>query len=181
AAKYNVNDNSFSSQLLKIKAKNPDVIFIPGNYEESARIIKEARSLGIKTQFLGDDLWQNNSFISIGGASVEGVVFPTFFDEKKPLTDESKKFITEYTKTYNQSPTFFAANAYDAYLMVINAIKNANSTDPTSIKNALAKTTDMKGATGYITIDINRDSIKDVPLLTVNNGAFVSKDTVKSK
>ena len=78
-ADYNTGDQDFTAQLTNIKQFEPDVIFAPGNYTESALIIKQARALGMKAQFVGGDTWDVNSFLEVGGASVEGATFSTFF------------------------------------------------------------------------------------------------------
>lgn len=44
---YNTGDQDFTAQLTNVKNKNPDVIFAPGNYGESALLIRQARDLGI--------------------------------------------------------------------------------------------------------------------------------------
>ena len=58
---YNTNDQDFTAQLTTVKSMNPDVIFAPGNYTESALIIKQARELGITAPFLGGDTWETPS------------------------------------------------------------------------------------------------------------------------
>jgi branched-chain amino acid transport system substrate-binding protein len=85
-ANYNTGDQDFSAQLTNIKKLNPDVIFAPGNYTESALIIKQARQLGIKTPFLGGDTWETPEFIDVGKESVEGAVFSTFFASEVAIT-----------------------------------------------------------------------------------------------
>ena len=42
---YNTGDQDFSAQLTQVKSLNPDVIFAPGNYTESALVMKQAREL----------------------------------------------------------------------------------------------------------------------------------------
>lgn len=54
-ADYNTGDQDFTAQLTNIKQFEPDVIFAPGNYTESALVIKQARALGIKAHFIGGD------------------------------------------------------------------------------------------------------------------------------
>ena len=64
-ANYNTGDQDFSAQLTNVKAQNPDVIFAPGNFTESALIISQARKLGITCPFIGGDTWETrNSWIS---------------------------------------------------------------------------------------------------------------------
>jgi len=66
-ADYNTGDQDFTAQLTNIKQFEPDVIFAPGNYTESALIIKQARALGMKAQFIGGDTWDVTSFLEVGG------------------------------------------------------------------------------------------------------------------
>ena len=76
---YNTNDQDFTAQLTTVKSMKPDVIFAPGNYTESALIIKQARELGITAPFLGGDTWETPEFIDVGKQAVEGAVFSTIF------------------------------------------------------------------------------------------------------
>ena len=99
-ANYNTGDQDFTAQLTNIKAQNPDVIFAPGNFTESALLIKQARQLGIKTPFIGGDTYETPEFAEIGGDAVEGVVFSTFFATERPITAESTKFLDAYKAKY---------------------------------------------------------------------------------
>jgi branched-chain amino acid transport system substrate-binding protein len=180
-ANYNTGDQDFSAQLENIKAKNPEVIFAPGNFTESALLIKQARQLGITTPFIGGDTWETPEFISIGKDAVEGSVFSTFFTSEKPITEESKKFLDAYRKKYNHEPAAVAALGYDAYIMILDAIKRADSTDSVKIKNAINSTKDFQGAAGVITLDENRNAVKNAIIKVVKDGKFVYKDTIEPK
>lgn len=69
-------DQDFKSTLTKIKAINPDVVFIPAYYEEVGKIIRQAREIGIKSQLIGTDGWDDPKLIEIAGLSaVEGTFF----------------------------------------------------------------------------------------------------------
>lgn len=180
-ANYNTGDQDFSAQLENIKAKNPEVIFAPGNFTESALLIKQARQLGITTPFIGGDTWETPEFISIGKDAVEGSVFSTFFTSEKPITEESKKFLDAYRKKYNHEPAAVAALGYDAYIMILDAIKRADSTDSVKIKDAINSTKDFQGAAGVITLDENRNAVKNAIIKVVKDGKFVYKDTIEPK
>lgn len=178
-ANYNTGDQDFSAQLTTIKEKNPDVIFAPGNFTESALIIKQARQLGIKTPFIGGDTWETPEFITIGGSAVEGAVFSTFFTSEKPITKESEKFLTEYRKEYNKEPAAVTALGYDAYILILDAIKRANSTEPEKIRDAIAQTKGFEGAAGIITLDENGDAVKNAVIKVVKDGKFTYLDTIE--
>ena len=178
-ANYNTGDTDFSAQLTNIKALNPDVIFAPGNFTESAALIKQARELGITAPIIGGDTWETQEFIDIGGKAVEGAIFSTFFDAAKPATSETEKFIAEFKKAFpDKEPAGVSALGYDAYLLIIDAIKRANSADPEKIKEAINQTKDFMGASGIVTLDENRNAIKSAVIKQVKNGKFEYLDTV---
>ncbi|MBE6830081.1 ABC transporter substrate-binding protein [Clostridium sp. KNHs216] len=177
---YNTNDQEFGAQLSTVKAANPDVIFAPGNFTESALVMKQARQLGITAPFLGGDTWDIDEFTSVGGTDVEGATISTFFDDSAPVTEEGKKFVEAYKKEYpDKNMAAVSALGYDAYLVIIKAIEAANSSDSTAIRDALAKTKDVEGATGKLTFNEDGDPDKDSAIIKeVKNGKFTYKDTV---
>lgn len=179
---YNTGDTDFSAQLTNIKAKNPDVIFAPGNFTESAALTKQARELGITIPIIGGDTWETQEFIDIGGAAVEGSIFSTFFDAAKPATKETEKFLAEFKKAFpDKEPAGVSALGYDAYLLIVDAIKRANSSDPEKIKDAINQTKNFMGASGIVTLDENRNAIKSAVIKQVKGGKFVYLDTVNPK
>ncbi|WP_434510200.1 ABC transporter substrate-binding protein [Desulfitobacterium sp. AusDCA] len=179
---YNTGDQDFTAQLTNIKATNPDVIFAPGNFTESALIMKQARQLGITVPIIGGDTWEVNEFLQIGGSAVEGAIFSTFFTTEKPMTKESEKFLAEYAKRNpGKEPAAATALAYDSYIVIRDAIEKAGSADPAKIRDQLAKTKDFQGAAGVITLDENRNAVKDAVIKEVKNGKFVFLDMVGAK
>ncbi|SFN90959.1 amino acid/amide ABC transporter substrate-binding protein, HAAT family (TC 3.A.1.4.-) [Formivibrio citricus] len=178
-ADYNTGDQDFSAQLTNLKQFEPDVIFAPGNYTESALIIKQARALGIKAQFIGGDTWDESSFLTVGGSAVEGAVFSTFFANDKPINKTSEAFLKAYREEFKKEPAAGSALGYDAYLVILDAIKRANSAEPQKIRDALAKTKGFEGSAGEITINAERNADKAAVFKTVKDGKFVFLTTVK--
>lgn len=176
---YNTGDQDFTAQLTNIKGKNPDVIFAPGNFTESALLIKQARQLGIKAPIIGGDTWETPEFIDIGKTSVEGAVFSTFFTSEKPITKESEKFLTEYRKEFkDKEPAAVTALGYDAYILIRDAIEKVGSADSVKVRDQLAKTKDFQGAAGVITLDADRNAVKNAVIKEVKNGKFTFLDIV---
>lgn len=180
-ANYNTGDQDFSAQLTNIKAKKPDVIFAPGNFTESALVISQARKLGITCPIIGGDTWETQEFLDIGKEAVEGAVFSTFFATEKPITSESQKFLDEYRKANKKEPAAVTALGYDAYILILDAIKRANSTDSVKIREELAKTKDFPGAAGIITLDAERNAVKNAVIKQVKDGKFTYLDTIETK
>lgn len=181
-ANYQTGDKDFTAILTNIKALNPDAVFAPGNFTESALLVKQARQLGIEAQFMGGDTWETQEFIDVGGKDVEGVALSTAFDREKASTEEAKKFLDAYTKEYNGEPSALTAMAYDAYLIAVSGIEKAGTaTDTVKIRDAIAATKDLECVTGMTTLDENGDPIKGVVIKTVKDGKFTFKDYVEAK
>ncbi len=177
---YNTGDTDFSGILTNIKAKNPDVIFAPGNFTESAQVVKQGKKLGITAPFIGGDTWETDEFIKVGGADVEGCVFSTFlFDENAPLNDEASKFIAEYKKAYpDKAIAAVTALGYDSYIFTLDAIARAGSTDPKAVQKAMAETKGFEGITGTFDITADGDADKDIAAIKeVKDGQFIFKET----
>ncbi|MFA7642615.1 MAG: ABC transporter substrate-binding protein [Sphaerochaetaceae bacterium] len=180
---FQTNTTDFKSILTNIKAANPDVIFAPSSIATAPLIIKQARELGITAKIMAGDTWENSSIIENAGASAEGVVLSTFFDDADPATEEAAKFITGF-KSYlveNKQPDIIpavSALGYDAYLVALEAIKAANSTKGPAIRDALVDVS-VEGVTGKIVFDENGDADKDLAFIkVVKDGQFKFLKTV---
>ncbi|MHC1692518.1 MAG: ABC transporter substrate-binding protein [Sphaerochaetaceae bacterium] len=183
---FQTNTTDFKSILTNIKAANPDVIFAPSSIATAPLIIKQARELGITAKIMAGDTWENSSIIENAGASAEGVVLSTFFDDADPATAEAAKFIKGF-KTYlveNKQPEIIpavSALGYDAYLVALKAIETAKSTNGAAIRDALVKV-EVEGVTGRIVFDVNGDADKNMAFIKViQNGQFKFLKTVTIK
>lgn len=175
---YLAKDTDFKATLTKIKAQNPDVVFVPGYYQEVGMIIKQARELGLTVPFLGGDGWDSAKLPEIGGAQA---LNNTFFSNHYSPDDNSpavQTFVAAYKKEYNQTPDAFAALSYDATMMVIEAMKRVNSADPVKIKDELAKTKDYQAVSGLISFDAKHDPIKSAVIIEMKDGNKTFKEKV---
>ena len=73
------------------------------------------------------------------------------------------------------------ALGYDAYILILDAIKRANSTDSVKVRDQIASTKDFAGAAGMITIDKDGNAVKDAVIKQIKGGKFVFMDIIKSK
>lgn len=175
-------DKDFSAQITNIKAKKPDVIFFSGYYTEGALIMKEARKQGLKANMFGGDGLFSPKLIELGGDAVEGTMAALGFspEQASPVT---AKFVEAYKAKFNGAePGLFDAQGYDGVMMLVDAMKRANSADPKVFKTALAQTKNYEGVSGTITIRDNREPIKTpLALLAVKGGKFALKAKVPVK
>ena len=169
---YQTGDQDFTAQLTDAISKNPDVIFSSGYYGEAALLARQARELGYEGVLLGGDAWDAPELIEIGGDAAEGLVFSTHYDPEGATTPTSKKFVDLYEAKYERAPNAFAALGYDAYMLLVDAIERAGSTDGDAIRDAIAETEKFEGVTGWITINDEHDAVKSAVVKTVDGGEF---------
>jgi branched-chain amino acid transport system substrate-binding protein len=172
-------DTDFRAQLTKIKATNPQAIFVSGYYTEAGLIAKQARQLGLAVPLLGGDGWDSEKTVEIGGDAVNGCYFSNHYspEENRP---EVKKFVGDYKAKYGgKTPDAMAILAYDAMRIMADAINRAGSTSGDKIRDALASTKDFAGASGITTIDKDHNATKSIVILKIDGGQFRYAGTVK--
>lgn len=170
---YLQKDTDFKATLTKIKAQNPDMIYIPGYYQEVGMIIKQAREMGIEVPMTGGDTWDSAKLPEIAGKdSLNNTYFSSLYSPDDDST-LNKDFVAAYQKAYNEKPDVFAALAYDSALLVINAIKTANGTDTVKIKDAMAATKDFSGVSGNVTFNAQHNPVKSAVIIQYKDGVQV--------
>ena len=181
---YQKGDQDFTAQLTEIISKNPDVLYIPANFAEGAIVMRQARELGAKFKILGGDAMDNPEIVKIGGKSVEGFSFTTFAyaPEMPKMNPTQKKFTANWRKAYtDKDPNALAACGYDAYMLILDAIKRAKSTEPVKIAAALAATRNFPGVTGITTITATNDAEKSIGIMQIKNGKRIFLTVVNPK
>ena len=171
---YATGDTDFKSQLTKLKAAGPDLLFLSGYYPEGSKIAQQARELGMDVQMLGSDGYASDELPKLGGAAVEGMLVSTFFDYSND-DPAVQKFVEAY-KAANDgaNPDWFAANSYDVIMLAAQAAKNAGKNDRTAINDALGTIGTYQGISGPITFDENGDVVKPLTIVVVQDGALTT-------
>ncbi|MBN7773995.1 ABC transporter substrate-binding protein [Clostridium aminobutyricum] len=162
----------FSTIVTKIKGKQPDAIFIGGVANDAALVIQQAKKLGVTSQFIGVDSLYSDALIQLGGSAVEDVKLVGFF-HPGGTNEQANDFLAAYENAYNKKPDTYAAYAYDATSVLIEAIKQ-NGADREDIKKYLSTLQNFKGATGTISFDENGDVLTEPQKLIVSEGQFLT-------
>ncbi len=170
--KYGDGDKDFRAQLTAIKAADVDAIFVPGYYTEAALISKQARELSLTMPLLGIDGWESSQLIALAGAAVEGAYLSTHYSAENRAPGVLA-FNERFRARWGEDSNALSALAYDAAMVLIDALKRAGTTDGPKLRAALAVTKNFAGATGRITFDAQRNPTKSAVVLTVKNGRFV--------
>lgn len=167
---YQAKDTDFKAVLTKIKNTNPDVLFVPGYYEEVGLIVRQARDMGLNVPILGGDGYESPKLAEIAGKDALNDVYYSTHYSSKDTSPEVEKFREAFTKKYGKEPDAFSALGYDMANFLVDALKRADSTDSTKLKNALAATKNFKGVTGTFSMDKNHNPVKSVTIIQMKNG-----------
>lgn len=163
-------DVDFKAALTKLKASNPEAIYIPGYYEEVSKIIKQAREMGINCPLIGSDGWESPKLAEIAGKdALKNCYYISAFnakDEDKSVQD----FIKKFKEKYQKDPDIFAMQGYNAGLILADAMKRAGTTDGTKLAKAIAETKDLSVASGKLTFDANHNPVMPALVIGIENG-----------
>jgi len=148
---YNRGDTDFHTLFNKIKATQPDLLIVSGLIGETVPLVQQAREVGITQPILGPTSFNIPDIYTGGKEAAEGIIAGSawFSGSTGP---KSQVFVAAYKKKYNIEPDQFATQAYTGAYLLATAIRNANSTDPKAIRDALAQLKDIDSALGNFSL-----------------------------
>ncbi len=163
-------EKDFRPYLTRIKEGDPDLIFAAGYYNEAGSIVRQAKELSVKSKIMGEEGFDSPKFLEIAGPAAEGVIIATNLDrdDPRPLV---QNYLKNYRKAYNEDADMVGASSYDAFMILVNAMKKAG-TAPKAIQKALLETKDYNGLTGKISRFVQGEVVKPVQIQVVKGGKF---------
>jgi len=120
-------DVDFKAQLTKIKASNPDAIVLSALIAEGGPIMVAARQLGINVPFIGGNGMNSVRIFDLAKEKSDGLWVGSPWSIENQ-TAENTRFIAAYKAKYNAAPDQFAAQAYDAFYIVTQALGKVSLT-----------------------------------------------------
>jgi branched-chain amino acid transport system substrate-binding protein len=175
---YSKGDTDFRAQLTAIKQRKPEAVFVPGYYTDVGIIARQAREIGLKVPLLGGDGWDSDKLYELGGSALEGSYFSNHYSPDNP-DPVLQQFLAKYKQAYGAVPDSVGVLAYDAARVAIEAMKRAPDLSGPALRDAIAATKDFPGVSGRITLDANRDAVKEAVVLKVAGGKAEFVTTVK--
>jgi branched-chain amino acid transport system substrate-binding protein len=132
-------------QMQKIRAANPDAMFMAGVLTaENILILRAYRQFGLKFPIHSSYNLSVPVYMSVAKGLINGVTFVDAYDPDKP---EVKEFVAAYKKATGKEPFNLHGYGYDGIMLVAEAIKKAGSTDKEKIREAM-QTVKYKGVMG---------------------------------
>lgn len=149
-----------------------DAVFIPDNIKTMGQISAMLSFNGVKgVRLLGTNLWNVPGISKRAGHFTNNLLFVDSFFAQDPAYANSS-FIRDYKNIFNEEPGIFEIQGYDAALLLRQLIAQGN-TNRDSLSSALTKVKDFPGAVGYLSMTEEKEIMRPVVALTLDNSGQV--------
>ena len=170
----------FSPVLSRIKEQDPDLFYVNASYNDCAQIFMQAKALNMDCQLVGPGMLLTEEFLDVVGNKIDGTIVmssvPAFLPsvlESGELDAASKNFVDSYTAEYNEVPDGFAASAFDAVNIVLDAVAKVG-TDTPALREELKTLRDYPGVSGYnMSFNEQKEMVKGIYLFEIQDGQVV--------
>ena len=153
--------SNFDPIITPIKAKNPDLVYFGGIYDQGAPFFKQAREKGVKSKFLGPDGLDSSDLVKIAGKAVVGIYYTT---AAAPSTSpQAKQFGDDFKKKFGKNPEPYASESYVATAIALKALESTVTGGKVPTRAAVAtaiRKVKYTGMTGAIEFDDKGDPKK---------------------
>ncbi len=161
----------YSNVVQNINQSNAEAAIYCGYHLEASKIITQMREMNMNTIFISGDAVKDNAFIVAAGNNAEGV----YASAPKDLSNNVmyQLAVEEHVQAYGEDPGPFFPQAYAATMALLNAIKNAGSTNQEAVSEAL-RSNFVETPLGRIRFDEKGDAIGvGFSMYKVINGVFI--------
>jgi branched-chain amino acid transport system substrate-binding protein len=170
---YAQEETSFKPYLARIKSESPDAVYLISYYKDAALALKQAKEIGLNTQFFGATAVESPELIKLAGQAADGLIYPTIvdFDPTNP-NDNQRTFIERFRAAFKTDPDWASSHAHDALLVIADAMR-AGARSGDQIRQEIDRRREFSGVTGRIIFNEKGDVIeKPVAIKIVENGKF---------
>ena len=168
----------FNAQLSNIYAQQPDVLWLPNQASEIPLQIQQAHSMGITSTMMGPDSWDVTTVPETAGAeALEGSYYISCFsaESDNPVAQE---WVAAFEEVNGYTPAAHATLAYEALMIVINALENLDTFSEEALRDNIAAT-NLDLPSGTVTFDENNNPNKAAVIMTYENGVGKYVTTVQ--
>ena len=158
---------SFPRMIEEIKEMGPQGIYLVAYVDVMTELLKQLRASGCEAMLMGsgsviDQLASN--------PAAEQFVYaqPTF----DPSSEQPavRSFVEAFRAKYNKEPDIFAAHGYDAFNLVVQAMRDTGFAFPDEVRRGLHGLGDYEGAAGRTTFDERGDVVRYPTIFVVVDG-----------
>ncbi len=178
---YDKKATDLTALVTKLKAKNVEAVVNWSIVPAQSIVAKNMKQIGLNVPLFQSHGFGNIKYVKAAGAAAEGIIFPAgrlLVADVLPDSNPQKKVLLKYKKDYEsrykEAVSTFGGHAYDAFMILVRAIKEAGL-DKEKVRDAIEN---MKGFVGtggifnFSPTDHNGLDMDSFAMLTVKNGKF---------
>lgn len=165
-------ETDFRGVVTRIRRYKPSLIMCLGYQMECGRLLRQTREAGERgSPFVGVTPVNNREFFEAAGESAEGAAVSYIG------VDPDNPAAREFMSVYGRAPNVFSANAYDAVLLLHQALMSCGCRDePACLKKGLFAIKEFRGMSGDKGFDDEFGDMDDhYVILVARNGVFVEE------
>lgn len=151
-----------------------DAVFLPGRSSQIGLLTAQLLFYDVKVGFLGNSTWNTPDLLRNADRTIEGDIFVDgfFADSPDPTVHD---FVVRYRLRHQADPTSFAANAYDATRLVLEAVTRG-ATSGRAIRDQLTRSPDLPALSGPAAFGPNGTLDRKLFVIEIKKGKFVQVD-----
>lgn len=161
----------------QVRGVNPEVVFIPTQAADGARVALALRNARVTGQIMATDGWRSESVFAVGAEAVTGAIVTDAFAPTAPRP-ATEAFVQVFRERFRAEPGTFAALGFDAARWVLSVATRVPSLESKPLRDAMAGSQFDDGATGQLTFDARRVLTRPVQLLRIERDRFTFVDSV---
>ena len=169
---FQTGETDFSARFTRIKAADPDAVFISSTVADVSRILVQGRESGIPFDIpFIVNLSLSRDLVEAAGAAAEGTICFSSWDSMADAPG-NREFVRNYSARHEAAPGIWAAQCYAAVHILAKGVEDARSTDPKAIAAALAAIRGLDTILGSFSFNTAGDAVYDPVVLIVEDGEF---------
>jgi branched-chain amino acid transport system substrate-binding protein len=181
AETYDRSATDLTAVLTKLKGRNVEAVVNWSIVPAQSIIPKNMKQLGMDVPLFQSHGFGNIKYVEAAGEAAEGIIFPCGrllvadgLPKNHPQKDVLVKYKEDYESRYNEDASTFGGHAYDAMIILVEALKGGNF-DREKVRDAIEGIKDLPGTGGVFSFsadDHNGLGMDSFEMLTVKGGKF---------
>lgn len=164
--------SDFTPMISNAKATNPEAYFPVAYYQDSANILRQAENLDFNVQMILSSSTLKQELIDLAGDVVEGAFLMNAYSPDVQ-NEEFVRVIGEYKEITGKEGDAFVMQTYDVVKQIATAINEANSDDPTAVRDVLANMKGYEALIGPYDMNEKGDAVRSLVPMKIQDGKFV--------
>jgi branched-chain amino acid transport system substrate-binding protein len=180
---YDKTETDLTGILTKLKGQNIQAVINWSIVPAQAMVAKNMKQIGLDVPLFQSHGFGNIKYVQAGGEAANGTIFPCgrllvaeVLGDKHPQKALLLEYKKDYESRYKEDVSTFGGHAYDALLILTEAVKKAGGTDRQKVRDAIENLRNVVGTAGVFNFsaqDHNGLTLDAFEMLTVKDGKFI--------